>query len=248
MLVNKNNIFKNECSSKYLFNYLKYICENVSGLRRGFMIIHTTEERLFAKFGRVIKGYDTKELQEALKNTRVPQEGTIYEASDEDLEKLDIAKLFSSNIYGGMPIQLGYCNGYNTRLNCLEYHRDSEINFANEDFILLLGDREDIINGVIDSVNVQAFLIKKNTLVEIYASTLHYAPCQTNLEKPFQVLVVLPKGTNGPKPVIEVHDKEDEYLFACNKWLLAHEESSEAKKGAVIGISNQNIDIKKAIQ
>ena len=97
MLVNKNNIFKNECSSKYLFNYLKYICENVSGLRRGFMIIHTTEERLFAKFGRVIKGYDTKELQEALKNTRVPQEGTIYEASDEDLEKLDIAKLFSSN-------------------------------------------------------------------------------------------------------------------------------------------------------
>ena len=212
------------------------------------MIIHTTDESLFASFGRVIKGYDTSELQEALKGTRVPATGTIYEASDEKLEKLEIAKLLSSNVYGGMPIQLGYCNGYNTKLNCLEYHRDSEINFANEDFILLLGSRKDIIDGVIDSSKVQAFLIKKNTLVEIYASTLHYAPCQSSLDQPFQVLVVLPKGTNGPKPEITVHDKEDKYLFACNKWLLAHEETSEAKNGAMIAIKNRNIDIKEDIQ
>ena len=57
------------------------------------MIIHTTDESLFASFGRVIKGYDTSELQEALKGTRVPAMGTIYEASDEKLEKLEIAKL-----------------------------------------------------------------------------------------------------------------------------------------------------------
>ena len=45
-----------------------------------------------------------------------------------------------------------------------------------------------------------------------------------------------------------IHDKEDEYLFACNKWLLAHEETSEAKNGAMIAIKNRNIDIKEDIQ
>ena len=43
-----------------------------------------------------------------------------------------------NNAYGGMPVQLGLCWGYNTRLNCLEYHRDSEVNVGARDFILLL--------------------------------------------------------------------------------------------------------------
>ena len=38
-----------------------------------------------------------------------------------------IAEELKNNAYGGMPIQIGWCNGHNTKLNCLEYHRDSEL-------------------------------------------------------------------------------------------------------------------------
>ena len=36
---------------------------------------------------------------------------------------------------------------------------------------------------------------------------------------------------------------DDAYLWACNKWLLAHPDSSEAKTGAHIGLTGKNIDI-----
>ena len=37
-------------------------------------------------------------------------------------------------------------DSYNTRLNCLEYHRDSEVNVGARDFILLLGKQDEIEN------------------------------------------------------------------------------------------------------
>ena len=33
------------------------------------------------------------------------------------------------------------------------------------------------------------------------------------------------------------------YLAACNKWLLAHSESAEAKNGAAVALRGENIDI-----
>lgn len=48
------------------------------------------------------------------------------------------------SLYGGMPIQIGYCNGHNHLLNAVEYHRDSEINIAVTDMILILGKEQDI--------------------------------------------------------------------------------------------------------
>lgn len=32
-------------------------------------------------------------------------------------------------------------------------------------------------------------------------------------------------------------------LWACNKWLLAHSDSAEARQGAHIGLSGENIDV-----
>ena len=36
--------------------------------------------------------------------------------------------------FGGLPVQIGYCNGSNVKLNALEYHRSSEIDIAVTDF------------------------------------------------------------------------------------------------------------------
>ena len=147
-------------------------------------------------------------------------------------------KTLKNDYYGGMPIQLGYCNGHNNKLNCLEYHLDSEINLANEEFILLLGLRSQIANGVFDTKNVKAFLVPAKTAVEIYSTSLHYAPCRQNNEG-FRVLVVLPKGTN----VENVRSSKEKMLFMTNKWLLAHPESDEAKNGAYIGLKGKNLSV-----
>ena len=80
-------------------------------------------------------------------------------------------------------------------------------------------------------------------MVEVYATTLHYAPCSAEEGQGFKVLIVLPEGTNGPRPDITPLNDEDRMLWACNKWLLAHGESAEAKEGAAVLLDGENIDI-----
>ena len=197
----------------------------------------------FKSYGKVLSGYDTAELLEAMKKIPLPASGTAYEPSIDCLEACNIMKDFRECAYGGMPVQLGMCWGYNTKLNCLEYHRDSEVNVGTEDFILLLAKQDEIEDNVLDTGLVKAFLVPAGVPVEVYATTLHYAPCQTNAEASFRVAVVLPLGTNTEKPEITPKNDEDKLLWARNKWLLAHPDSSEAKSGAWIGIRGVNIDL-----
>ena len=207
------------------------------------MEIYSVFDKEFIPYGKVIGGYDTTALTETLKKVTPIPEGVDYVPSQPELEELDIAKALASNAYGGMPIQMGWCNGHNTKLNCLEYHRDSEINCGSQDFILLLAKQEDVKDYMLDTATVKAFKAPAGALVEVYATTLHYAPCSAKKGDGFQVVVVLPKGTNGPKPAISTINPEDDYMTACNKWLLPHPDSSEAKGGAKVGLCGENIDI-----
>ena len=207
------------------------------------MKIESVFDASFAPYGKVIEGYDTRELIATLDAVTPLPEGTAYVPSQPELEALPIAKQFASNAYGGMPIQLGWCNGHNTKLNCLEYHRDSELNCGVKDFILLLAREDEIVDGVLDTAKVKAFKVPAGVLVEVYATTLHYAPCDAAPGAGFKTLVVLPLGTNGPMPSITPVSGEDRLLWACNKWLLAHPESSEAAQGAHVGLTGENIDI-----
>ena len=80
--------------------------------------------------------------------------------------------------------------------------------------------------------------------VEVYATTLHYAPCHVSEDDGFRVAVVLPKGTNEAKPAITSITDEDNWLWARNKWLLAHPDSDEATQGAYVGLAGEHIDIR----
>ena len=102
-------------------------------------------------------------------------------------------------------------------------------------------------NGVLDTAKVRAFRVPAGVLIEVYATTLHYAPCSAAKGEGFRVLVALPRGTNGPKPEMESLNDEDKLLWACNKWLLAHAESSEAAQGAVVALKGVNVDIREDI-
>ena len=119
-----------------------------------------------------------------------------------------------------MPIEIGYCNGTNTKLNCYEYHRDSEIDIAADDAILLVAKLQDVENGIIDSSKTEAFLCPKGTAVELYSTTLHYAPCSAKKGEGFRVAIVLPKYTNFDMPEITKANSEDALLWAKTNGLL----------------------------
>ncbi len=207
------------------------------------MKIESVFDPSFAPYGKVLEGYDTAELIAAMKTIPLPETGTAYEPGIPALEAAGICGPLRTNAYGGMPIQIGMCWGRNTMLNCLEYHRDSELNIGEGDFILLVAKAEDIVDGVLDTAKVKAFKAPAGAVVEVYATTLHYAPCQAEKDGAFRVAIVLPKGTNGPKPAIEPLNGEDKTLWACNKWLLAHPDSGEAAQGAAAALKGVNIDI-----
>ena len=209
------------------------------------MTIYSVTAPEFAPYGRVITGYETecKAVVEALTSSTPLPEGTGYVPEEPALQTLPESAVLGASLFGGMPFQMGWCNGHNTKLNCLEYHRDSEFNLGTGDFILLLAKQDEIVDGKLDTAKVKAFRVPAGTLVEVYATTLHYAPCHTDPAQGFKVLVALPKGTNTDKPAVAAKGGDDAYLWACNKWLLAHAESSEAGQGAAVALTGVNIDI-----
>ena len=197
----------------------------------------------FRPYGKVLEGYDTEELLKAMEAIPLPESGVAYQPGIDSLESCAVLADFRDRAYGGMPVQLGMCWGHNTKLNCLEYHRDSEVNVGTTDFVLLLAKQDEIVGGVLDTARVLAFRAPAGVPVEVYATTLHYAPCEVPEADGFRVAVVLPKGTNTEKPVFTRRCEEDAWMTARNKWLLAHPESAEAKGGAHVGLSGKNIDI-----
>ena len=203
------------------------------------MEIKKVTDRSFAKYGRVLTDLDFSELIEKLQETPLP-EGVAYEPSVELLEAVPVFHELQKKTYGELPIQIGYCNGHNRALNALEYHRSSEVNVAGTDAVLLLGWLADIENGEYDTSLVEAFFLPKGTAVELYGTTLHYAPCGPE-GAGFRVAIVLPKDTN--LPLEEKHEGgEDERLTARNKWLLGHPEGG-LPEGSPMGLKGENITI-----
>lgn len=212
------------------------------------MKIYSVNSEEFIPYGRIVRNIDFSDLLEVLRTTPVPED-VSYEPTVPALEKTSAKEKLSVVAYGEMPIQIGYCNGHNSRLNALEYHRDSEINIAAEDIILILGLESEIeADFTYDTSKVKAFLVPAETAVEIYATTLHYAPCGVN-GKGFQVAVVLPLGTNYPLRAEHVRAEdakalpnEDRLLAAVNKWLIGHPEGG-LDEGAFIGLKGENPDV-----
>ena len=211
------------------------------------MHIYSVTDPEFKSYGRVwddVPSNLTAPLVEALSATPIP-EGSKYVASAPELEQVEGADTLGLLMYGGRPFQLGWCNGHNTKLNCLEYHRASEFNLGARDFILLLAKREQIVDGKLDTTCVKAFRAPAGTLVEVYATTLHYTPCMVD-DCGFQVMVALPAGTNGPRPeaAAGMPAAGDSYCYwKASKWVLCHADSPKAAEGGYVGLIGKNLDI-----
>lgn len=200
------------------------------------MKIYSVYEEEFRAYGAVRKENFAGLLQ-TLSGTDCPETGTVYVASYAAMEEDPAAPEIERELYGGMPIQIGYCNGHNLRLDCLEYHKSSEIDIMESDTVLFLGLESEIRNGRYDTSLVRAFSVPAGCAVELYATTLHYAPCRA--EGGFRMVVILPRGTNLPRP----EGACDPMLFGSNKWLLAHPDAPEAQNGAYCGLDGENLTL-----
>ena len=156
------------------------------------------------------------------------------------IKLLDTRKTTPNNrIFEKYAVKTG--GGNNHRLNALEYHRNSEINIAVTNMVLLLGWLPDVTDAVTyDTSRVEAFFVPAGTVVEMYGTTLHYAPCNDG-EEGFKCIVILPKGTNTEIDFALPKSGEDALMTAKNKWLIAHEEAGI--RGAFNGLLGVNIEV-----
>ncbi len=204
------------------------------------MTIKQITDPAFRKYGRIIKDVDFTQLLEAMAKTPCPDD-VIYVASDPELEALPVYQELADKLYGEMPIQIGYCNGHNKKMNALEYHRDSELNIAQSDAVLIVGLRADVTDEMTyDTSLAEAFFLPKGTGVEVFATTLHYAPANPG-EEGFRVVIVLPRGTNTDLEKKHAGG-EDANLTAKNKWLIGHPEGGLAE-GSPMGLIGENLSI-----
>ena len=202
--------------------------------------LYEIDDVAFTEYGRRITGVDVTEIVKAGKSVKFPQEGSLYEPSLPAFENLAISDWIQKNCYGELPTQVGYCYGHANFLNGWEWHTCNEINIAVTDMVLILGKRSDFKDGTIDSSTAKAFLLHEGDMVEIYATSLHFCPCEVD-EEGFGCVVALPKGTNVPLE----GQVEDPILFRKNKWIVAHEENEGLiSRGVVSGITGPNYEIK----
>ncbi len=185
--------------------------------------------------------------------TGIDPENNRYVASLGELEADPCAPLLEAR-FGFAPIQVGFCNGPNSALNALEWHKSAEIDIAVTDLVLLLGRRGDLdADGHYDSAKLDCFFLAKGDILELLPETLHFSPCRA-LASGFKSIIALPAGTNQPltpgeleaarKASQALDEAEPRLLFMKNKWLVAHPERRILiERGAFAGIMGENIAI-----
>ncbi len=205
------------------------------------MEIKKVTDPSFRRYGKIVEGIDFTGLIKALEEKTPAPEDVAYEPSVEALESEPVFAELQTKEYGEMPIEIGYCNGKNHLLNAFEYHRSSEINVAATDAILIVGHQQDVTEEfTYDTAKAEAFLLPKGTAVEVYATTLHYAPCSVG-DAGFKVGIVLPRETNFP--LEKGHEGwEDKLLAARNKWLIGHPDA-DLPEGTHLGLIGENLSV-----
>ncbi len=212
----------------------------------GFLSVEAPE---FARYGRFLTRYDPTEVIARAKAILPPAAEVVYEPSVAALEKPSAFNTaMAQEVYGGMPVQVGWCYGQNTQMAGLEYHKGSEVNVCLTDAVLLVGHVQDIVLGAeitYDTRKVAAFYAPAGSVVELSPWNLHFAPIHVAQGGSFATLVYLPKGTNEPLPYAVEKVGENKLLFAINKWLIVHPGAAGlVAAGAYPGMVGNDIVVK----
>ncbi len=208
------------------------------------MELKSIHDSAFSRYARIIEGYDIAGFVEHYtKVTELPKTGFTYVASVPELESQSIFQELKQHFFGGLPIQLGYCNGTNTTLDAVEYHKCSELCITASATVFILGSTADMTGQRYDTKQLEAFLVPTGTMLEILPYTLHYAPCDGRLGKGFRVAVALLQGTCGKLAPTQPGYDEDKLLVSANKWMLCHPRAATPEDGAPPFLEGEIIDI-----
>lgn len=209
--------------------------------KNSFPILPVTDPS-FAAFGRLVEG-DFAPLLAAAAATPLPAAGNVYVADEPSFAVLPEARRLAETVFGGLEVQLGYCNGQNTRLNCFEYHKSSEVDLAVTPLVLLLADLRGIRDNHLSTSAARAYFLPAGTAVELFATTLHFSPCRVS-ENGFRSVIVLPRGTNTPLAFARPEGAgEERLLWMTNKWLLSLPGTVQADRGAWVGLDGDNLEV-----
>lgn len=194
----------------------------------------------FLKYGSLIENFNYSEIEKYIhQNFKISSNSIEYVPSIPYFIDSCIKHHIEATYFDSKKIQIGWCSGKNSKLNGLEYHIGNELTVALTDLLIILGEVKDILDQTYDSAKTEIFYVPKGSVYNLYPTTLHYAPCQTD-ENGFETIVILPEYTNTP---IEKNNA-DTLLFMSNKWLLVHpDNSADIKAGAHIGIIGDNITL-----
>lgn len=195
----------------------------------------------FKKYGKIVTGYDFTDMIKYMEEwSPIPEEGCIRVPSVEALEVLSIGKDIQEHFYGELPIQIGYCNGVNSKLNCLEFHKSNEIILALTDIIIFLGKVQDISDNYYELKRAEAFFIPEGVAIEIYSSTLHSIPCKME-NNGFRCILICLRGSDTS---ISFQNNYKGLLSGKNKWILANPPSKDINdKDMKSGLIGEVIEI-----
>jgi len=199
----------------------------------------------FAVYGKVHPSVELPEMERFIYSVERSHD-EFYVPCEEKLMALDEADQFKSDLFGQVPCQVGWYYGNGTKLNAIEYHKCSEVLYEFEPCVLILGLLWDIKDDSLDTASMKVFYVPANTCVELYATTLHYAPCRAGSE-PVMQIVAQSMYTNTPLLTpAEGNERENKYLLQRNKWVLIHPEAVEIIPDGFIGLRGDNITVNPA--
>jgi len=205
---------------------------------------HSVFDKEFFPFGRVLDVPCAALMETCKAATVMPETGSRYVPSMPELEAMPEFLRLGHLLGGELTLEIGCCWGYNRLLNCLEYHRASEWNIAVTDMVLILARQQDMEGFNLPAGKTEAFYVPMGTAIEVYATTLHFCPCQTE-DNGFISIVLLPKGTNLPLHAPKPEGGDGPLLWAKNKWLIAHAQNLPViNRGAYPGLHGENYQIK----
>lgn len=201
----------------------------------------TTQDPSFKTYGRTITEYDFSNMvitMEEKKLIAAPKEGNQYLASVPAIEALPEFDWVQKNIFAGLPIQFGSGAGHNKAITAIEFHQGSEVIVALTDAILVVGHRYDIVDNTYDATLMESFLLEKGTAIELFSTTLHYSPIETN-EDGYQQAIALIKGTNTPLTT----EVDNPLVKVTNKFMLVHpSRTDKIAAGFQVGLIDKRIE------
>lgn len=206
-------------------------------------LIMDVRDASFAEYGMVYPTVKLPEMKKFLYGVE-RTEFEYYVPCEDKLMELPEADVFKNEFFGQVPCQVGWYYGKGTKLNAVEYHKCSEVLYEYEPCVIVIAKQWEIEDGKLDTSKMKLFYVPAETCVELYATTLHFAPARATAE-PVMQIVAQSYNTNTPLPkVTEGITHEHPWLLQRNKWVLAHPEAAEALGAdAYIGLVGENVSI-----